>query len=142
MARATFSRNLRKFTEGTKLTLDQVHRGVVLELFRSVVMDTPVDTGRARANWLPSADTARAGTVEWTGSPASAMAKTQAEIQQTAAGSKFGEITIMVNNLPYIGRLENGSSKQAPAGMVRRNVDRVQSNVNRLVARAKREGNL
>lgn len=36
-----------------------------------------------------------------------------------------GQETYLANNLPYIERLENGSSTQAPAGMVTINMDRV-----------------
>lgn len=139
MAKGTFARDLERFAKKTKLTVDQVHRGVVLELFSSVVRDTPVDTGRARANWLPAANTARTETVEWPEQGAKAMATTRtlAEIENVARDAKAGDVTIMTNNLPYIGRLEEGSSTQAPQGMVRRNVDRVRANLKRIINKAR-----
>lgn len=141
----TFGRDLEKFAAKTKLSITQVHRGVVLELFSSVVKDTPVDTGRARANWLPAANSVRTGTVAWGTDPKgnkfkrpnTATQEALKEVQQVAQEAKAGDVTIMVNNLPYIGALENGSSKQAPQGMVRRNVDRVKRNLRRIIEKSK-----
>ena len=140
MARGSFARDLARFAKKTKLTVDQVHRGVVLELFGSVVRDTPVDTGRARANWLPAANHVRTETVEWpeTGAKSMATARTLAEVENVARDAKAGDVTIMTNNLPYIGMLENGSSQQAPQGMVRRNVDRVRANLRRIIGKAQK----
>lgn len=140
MARGTFGVSLRQFAKKTGLTIDQVHRGVVLELFGSVIRDTPVDTGRARANWLPAANSVRTETVEWPEQGAKGMATTRAlaEVENVARDAKAGDVTIMTNNLPYIGALEDGHSGQAPQGMVRRNVDRVRANLARIVAKARK----
>lgn len=88
--------------------LDQVTRKVALAVQADVAFNTPVDTGRARSNWLPSIGTPRRDTIEDRGgSP---------EIDFN--GYKLGETIFISNNLPYIGALNNGSSKQSPAGFV------------------------
>ena len=46
-----------------------------------------------------------------------------------------GQETFMSNSLPYIEDLEYGSSKQAPNGMVRRNLARVQRIVDKAIAK-------
>jgi hypothetical protein len=48
-----------------------------------------------------------------------------------------GQETYIANNLPYIEELEYGSSKQAPAGMVRVNFARVQKNLADAIAKNK-----
>lgn len=95
--------------------IGKVHRALALEAVASIVRMTPVDTGRARANWSVSHDTPSQGSSDATdqsgGATIAAAAAQVANIQPY-------EITWIANNLPYIEQLEKGSSKQAPAGMV------------------------
>lgn len=76
---------------------------------------TPVRTGHARANWNTSVDD-EDGAVDDGANVAVklAQAKAVADAVEFAAGEKF----VITNGVPYIGRLEAGSSTQAPAGMV------------------------
>lgn len=101
-------------------------------LHRDIVMDTPVDTGRARANWQATISTpASAATTSTDPSGASTVAAGQA-----AATMAYGNVFWIVNNLPYIASLEfglygnppgsangpktvGGYSKQSPRGMAR-----------------------
>ncbi len=96
---------------------DKVVRKVAMAVDQTVVMATPVDTGRARSNWIAALNAAADGTVASTSkSGASALAQAAGVI----AGydrDKDSEIHI-TNNLPYIGRLNEGSSYQAPANFV------------------------
>lgn len=79
---------------------------------------TPVDTGRARSNWLPSIGTPRSDTTEnLSGST------------EIASNYKLGQKIFITNNLPYIKRLNEGHSTQAPSGYVELTV---QKRVNRL----------
>ena len=115
----SFSADIAAFAEKAGQSLDWTVRSVTLELFTSVIEDTPVDTGRARGNWQTSVGSPETGEVDR--SEQSAMG----ELYSKAGG--YGKITYMANNLPYIGRLEYGWSKQAPAGMVRKNFTRVEA---------------
>ncbi len=98
-----------------------VTRKVAMEVFQRVIMRTPVDTGRARANWQVSI-----------GSPVDGVLDDVNKIPVgTPGGSAIGRVATVVdkhrgddsiflaNNLPYIEVLENGSSLQAPSGMVK-----------------------
>ncbi len=89
---------------------------VALNLLNRIVQKTPVDTGRARGNWQLSLRTPAEGEVanaeEQT--PASVVIEGENEIANVAPG----ETIWISNNLPYIGRLEEGWSQQAPQGMV------------------------
>lgn len=84
---------------------------------------TPVDTGWARTNWVPSI-----------GAPIDTTAgtRTQAEAGQLSGDSAAGIAKValsytlgqgpiyITNNVPYILPLDAGSSKQAPKGFIRR----------------------
>ena len=90
-------------------------RKIALEVFRRVVERTPVDTGRAKGNWQPSVNAQLEGALEEVDpGGATVMSKIESEI----AGTQPGDMIFLVNNLPYIIRLEEGDSTQAPQGMV------------------------
>lgn len=80
----------------------------------AVVNATPVDTGRARANWIVSEGAPNLSTTPALDpSGANAIAAGTA-----AANASRGDRPIYISNsLPYIVRLDNGWSKQAPRGM-------------------------
>ncbi|MHA6642130.1 HK97 gp10 family phage protein [Mesorhizobium sp. A623] len=94
---------------------------------RSVISNTPVDTGRARSNWTAQMDATFAGLFPAhvpgvKGSTATANAevaieKAEAVIEQFDI-SKNSSIHIS-NSLPYIRALNDGHSKQAPADFVK-----------------------
>lgn len=92
--------------------VDDTLRKVALVANQTVIMATPVDTGRARANWQVSIDTEIDSEVDDT-SAQGAIQRNQAVIR----GYRNGAI-ILQNNVPYIEHLNNGSSAQAPAGFV------------------------
>jgi hypothetical protein len=96
----------------------------------AAVMTTPVDTGRARANWRTaigapvglSAGAVKAQQVF--GGKGAGKARRIAFQQaldegvQVAGSWRLGMGSIFISNsVPYIGYLENGSSAQAPKGM-------------------------
>lgn len=101
---------------------------IVLELLRRVVLKTPVDTGRARGNWQIEVGSPPSGVLEVVAQGAEAEAR---DISSADAGRViadalaklgklgFGEVVWVANNLDYVVFLEEGSSDQAPAGMMR-----------------------
>lgn len=98
-------------------------RKVVLAVDAAVVLATPVKSGRARSNWIPTIGTASDAVItkdedkyDKTGGEAIAAA------QGIAEGIKFGSTVYISNNLPYINRLNQGHSQQAPAGFVEKAV--------------------
>lgn len=101
-------------------------RQIGTEITAELIERTPVDTGWARANWIPSVTVpvdfeqavieSREDRVAST--PASRSTQDSA-IAQLASGYDFGDGSIFIsNNVPYITILNGGSSTQAPEGFV------------------------
>ena len=88
-------------------------RKVAIAVDGHLVLSTPVDTGRARSNWQVEINAEAGGTVEPV-SPQQAMAQAAAKV----ATSRNGDEIHITNNLPYIGKLNDGWSAQAPASFV------------------------
>lgn len=113
-----FLKDLEKFSEKALKDADRVRRGAIIEILSGVSMATPVDTGRAAGNWQTTVSKPAEGTVDRNGAQAS-----------IAAGpsnlGKLGESVYITNNLPYIKKLNDGSSKKSPAMFVESNVMRV-----------------
>lgn len=107
---------------------DQITRQVALAADRTVVLATPVDTGRARANWQATLGAPAVGTVDSAPGKRASVGAATSRNGQVIAGYKGGPdaAIFLTNNLPYIVPLNNGHSKQAPAGFVERAVDAVQ----------------
>lgn len=129
----SFANDVRRFSLKSGDALDKTVRAVTISLFNGIIRDTPVDTGRARGAWETTVGQASTSTPERLDKTGSlAMAEV---VANTPPGA--GQETYIANNLPYIANLERGSSKQAPEGMVRRNMDRIERNLKREVGRNK-----
>ena len=123
-----FTKQLMNFQDMSLKKVDDFTRLVALEVFRRIILKTPVDTGRARSNWLctiAAPAEAMAQGEDWFQGMADAGGYDKSgrvaieEAANQAMEWKPGEVAIfLTNNLPYIQRLENGWSGQAPAGMV------------------------
>lgn len=113
-----FSQRMARLGAKVAENADKTVRKAAMAADQAVVLATPVDTGRARANWIAALDARAPGPTTSTdkgGSRAIAAARA------TIAGYD-GDVNAEVhitNNLAYIGRLNEGSSYQAPAGFVR-----------------------
>lgn len=119
----SFSSDIEKIAKKLNLSIESTVRATALELFGSIIDGTPVLTGRAKGNWQTSINEPITSIVDRTGETESI-----AELKDVAGGSIAGKILWLSNNLPYIRRLEfDGHSSQAPAGMVRINVSRIES---------------
>ena len=121
----TFSLDVKKFAEKAEKYADAAISKVCLDLLSDIVLNTPVDTGRARANWFTSIGIPTNATVEHEGAQsASGVAIGRAASDIAAAPRNIFWIS---NNLPYIYRLEFEQwSKQAPSGMVRLAINRAE----------------
>lgn len=114
-----FSGDIRRFSVKTEAKHNKIVRAATIELFSGVIKATPVDTGAAKGAWATTVGKPADGVEERLGEGV-AIAEV---IANTPPGA--GQETYLSNALPYIEELENGSSKQARAGMVRGNMDRV-----------------
>lgn len=80
---------------------------------------TPVDTGWARANWIPSLGGEPASTPSGSRtSVATAEAALQAGKGSLLGYKLFNGPVFITNNVPYILKLNEGTSDQAPKGFV------------------------
>jgi len=118
-----FAAQVRRFSNETQAKLDLAVRKITLDVFENVIVMSPVDTGRFRGNWMPAVGSVPSGTVEAVDPSGGSV---RARVQGVTNGVRAGDVIFMVNNLPYAERLENGWSRQAPAGMVALTVQRFQ----------------
>lgn len=113
----SFTLDLTKFATKANADMRLVVQKISMEAFKRVIFRTPVDTGRARANWGCTIGKPRAAMqIESTDKSGSA---TTAAMVATVQGFKGDGSVFLVNNVPYINELENGSSQKSPQGMVR-----------------------
>ena len=134
----SFASDVAKYAKLAGASVDETMRAIALELFGSIIKDTPVDTGRARGNWQTSIGSPQTDQL-FDPDPDDATAELA-----SAVYNFVGDKTIyLANNLPYAWKLEyggygtgpgatnkttrDGYSVQAPYGMVRKNTARIQS---------------
>lgn len=101
---------------------------LVLEIDANLRETTPVDTGHARANWVPSIGEPNASEVA-TGDGAHDSGLAQLVSYKLGDGPAFES-----NNAPYIQRLNAGSSTQAPALFIEAAVDKAVATVSQRYA--------
>lgn len=105
---------------------------LTLEIDKQLRLATPVDTGHARANWVPSVGSPHGTEESGESGHADGVARVLA--------FKLTDGVLWVSNAtPYIHRLNYGHSKQAPAGFVERAVDVAFQNVKQRLARHNRD---
>lgn len=97
----------------------RVVQGLTLDITADLQETTPVDTGWARANWIPNIGG------KFSDSPVGERIRGKIDVatQQTAIAKiatqfRVGPPIHITNNVPYIKKLNQGSSKKAPAGYV------------------------
>ena len=144
-----FSLAFKQINDKTDKQLNRIIKKTVFDLTSSIIQDTPVDSGRLRANWLVSFNTPIDAELKLEDKEGNAtIAKAKALIN----GNKIPLVYWIQNNLPYANVVEfglypnpvklgsrikgvsksnpvkyqvlsmNGFSAKAPQGMVRINV--------------------
>lgn len=129
----SFTLSLAEFAKAAPEQARTVVRKASLDLLTKVVLRSPVDTGRFRANWQTSfgAPSFRV-TADKDPTGQGAILRGSATISRA-----YGDFDIfMTNSLPYAIPLEYGYSKQAPVGMVRITVAEFQTFVDNAVRQA------
>lgn len=125
--------NIRVVLRGLKEFTERVVRVIVLDATANLIEDTPVDTGWARANWIPSIG---APPSQPAGSPTdvgAARAAQQQGVAQIAVGYTLEQGNVNItNNVSYIRPLNEGSSSKAPAMFVQSAIARALNNANAL----------
>jgi len=149
-----FSLAFNQINDLTIKQLEKVIKKTVFDLTSAIIKDTPVDTGRLRANWQVSLDSTINNTLDTTDKGGSA---TISKARGSIMTNKVPLVYWIQNNLPYANVIEfglypknpktgtryeirdrdkfvtetgfvqlseNGYSKKAPMGMARINIAR------------------
>lgn len=90
-------------------------REVSRKIFETCVKLSPVLTGSFRASWRIAYNAADPSKTDW---PYSGAPIGPAKFHWPQ-GFRLGDTVVISNSQPYAEELENGSSKQAPFGMLR-----------------------
>jgi hypothetical protein len=131
-----FSRRIRRRGRQIEANANLIKRKVALIADRELVLGTPVDTGRARSNWLVSLQSPISDAREpyFPGSRLGRGERANAQAAIDQAMSKIGvaapgQTIFIANNVKYIGLLNEGWSAQAPAGFVQSAIMRAVNSV-------------
>lgn len=128
---AAFNGALRKSAKdlvGKRLLVFQ--RKVTLAVLRGVIFKTPVDTGRARGGWIVGVNKVPNGMGRPDRNGGSAFAEGASKIGSLRPFS----VVYVANNVVYVKYLEDGSSAQAPRGMLRLTLAELQTQLPALAA--------
>jgi len=107
--------NLRELAEGLEDRVGTVLQEATESVHGTLVLGTPVLTGFARSNWQVGTNGPPSGTVPIR-SEVETIESGQSVIRSARRASHFE----IVNNAHYIGLLNAGSSRKAPAGFVQK----------------------
>lgn len=127
-----FALDISRFINRTNSNVDLVTKKIVLDVMRSVVRKSPVDTGRFKGNWQYGTGEMPTGTTDIHDAGGQG---TISHIAGQVPAQAAGKLHYIVNNLPYSIRLEHGHSSQAPQGMVGLTITEYQGIVRRAAAR-------
>lgn len=130
MKLGSFSAAVDKFNKKAKESMDKTVIGTVIGLGRAIVNRNPVGTpattgvkgyrgGRSKANWQYGLNSIPTSVIEDFDPDGN---RTIAGITASVPTKAAGHVHYIANNVEYIKFLENGSSKQAPNGMVVRTI--------------------
>lgn len=100
---------------------------ITLDVTANLIETTPVDTGWARANWVPAIGRPfvrdLSGVQPTRAAASGAQGRQATGVAGVAAGYRIERGPVFVsNNVPYITDLNDGTSRQQPAGFVQRAV--------------------
>lgn len=150
---SSFNETVNKFVEKSGVGVTEAQKKIVFDILAGVIQRTPVDTGRARGNWQLSIGKPAEGE---TGELLKKTNKTNVNQQGKLASLPPYQIVWITNNVPYIEVLEfggfvpknpgpskdprpkrkgktwvkDGYSVQAPQGMVRVTVAKIEASLN------------
>ena len=127
MALGSFSIDISKFVKKAPDKVNEMVRKIVFDIYRNVVMRTPVDTGRARANWQIDIDRMPTEILDKTAQSLQEAIRLSDAANIITSKIKNNSVIYIINNVEYIIPLEHGHSKeQAPYGMVKLTVEEFQ----------------
>lgn len=112
-----------------KNATEKESRVLVLDIHERLVRTTPVDTGWASNNWVPTIGVPTESPV---GRPGHlSLAPITKGIADVLKWTFKNGAAFVTNNVPYIQKLNSGSSKQAPSGFVEKAIQAATATANR-----------
>lgn len=130
-----FNKQLEGFVEAVTQATTKTLQQIVVEVGTSVVMLSPVLTGRFRGNWQMTVGQPASHTLEATDKDGAA---TLSALRQMAATLTAGEIGYIVNNLDYGNNVESiGWAVTPPYAPVRRTLSQFTAIANAAIAKHK-----
>ena len=130
----SFQSDIELFCDFSVNALNNLITDVIDEVSSEVIYRTPVDTGRARSNWILGINKMNLSS-EW-GSYDPIGNDTLKRIINSLPSYKIGNIYFVSNSIEYIGELEQGKSwSQAPFGILKMAELSFDKILNRVVAR-------
>jgi hypothetical protein len=122
---SSFGLDLNALIAETGIDPNIVVKKAVLDIARSVIRKSPVDTGRFKGNWQLGVNSSPIGERDATDSSALGTARdsgpAMAQVIEKLPAQHLSNTYYITNNLPYAQALEDGhSQRQAPQGMVER----------------------
>ena len=123
--------NTKKLANKVNKKLALFTRKIALDGLRQLIRQSPVDTGRFKANWSTSVGSVGSFSTEIASSaPKGVLTGTISSQSKDIAGYKVNQTAFLYNNLQYAIPLEYGHSKQAPLGWVRNTSIMMQKKLN------------
>lgn len=113
-----FATRIRRHARNVSQNSDTMTRRAFKAAGKAIIMGTPVLTGKARGNWRSSLNEPNTEIIETVRGPIIAANRSYGEVVATAKAYRKGNTLYLTNSLPYIERLNQGWSKQAPAGFI------------------------
>lgn len=114
-----FQAKIKGFNKDALNKCNQVKRMAALGLFRAVIHDTPVDTGRLRGNWNTNV-----GLTDLSTNDSLREAQAIARMMQVVQSSKLQDMLVMSNNMVYAEFVEYHNCRKHGEmhAMLRKNV--------------------
>jgi len=126
------NKQIRIIIDGLESDAEQAIKKLTLDVVANLVKapsegGTPVDTGWARANWFANIGvpvTEAAPNPNESGATVAATGEREARLGGVLSYKLASGPVFISNNVPYILRLNEGTSKQAPAGFVQKAIQK------------------
>jgi len=113
----SFDGDINKFRQKVDKVATGIFRGTSIDVLTRVIIRNPVDQGTSRGNWFTTINSPSKEIDEKIKDKNGARSIGRAK--GITRSVKLGNSIYLINNLPYIKRLEDGYSVQRPNGMVK-----------------------
>jgi len=123
-----FSKDIKRYGDSIPRIVNALMKAIAVSVTKEIVIGTPVDEGTARSNWrmglgrgLRSVIAAHSPYPKGSKGGGAGRGETVNAAKTIAAAKTViqrrlpGQTMVLSNSVPYIGDLNSGSSRQAPA---------------------------